>query len=738
MKSYILLTISLLLSISLQAQDTAKKTVVAKDSLKLKNITLKEVAIKSKRPLIQMEIDKTVVNVGSMISSASSNTLEVLEKTPGVVVNQNGEISLNGRGSVMVMIDGRQTYMSGPDLANYLKSIPGGSLDKIELMDNPPAKYDAAGNGIINIRLKKNRTGGFTGNLSSGYSQGEFARTNNALNLNYNHKKLNVFSNTSYSFDKNYNSNTYNRRLFDPSGILDSRLILGNEQEDRSNGVNANLGIDYAATANTTYGIQLNVNKNTKNGHFSSQSSSFSPDKLDSLGMGYITGSDRKTNLMSNLNFLHKFGKTGIEWSADANYLQYTGNGNQNLQNQVFNPDGNQLDEDNFLYQLPNTMDIYTIKTDYVHPLKNKARIEAGFKWSKVKNNNQSDYYLLQNNLQLADNGRSNHFIYQENFTAAYLTAQKSWKQFGIQTGLRVEHTGSAGNQLGNAAVAGSSFTKNYTQMFPSLFLSYKLDTVNRNTLVFSLTRRINRPNYQQLNPFTFFRDQYSYNSGNPDLEPQYQYRYELKYQYRQILRMGLSYNHFTNVVFQTTNVVNGIFITRPENVREGYMLLLNSGANLPLAKWWTFNTDVLLSRMGLNGEAYGEKLNPKTFVARINILNQLQFDKGWSAEFGGYYASRDLNGQTFTAGMFRANAGLQKKILKEKGSIRLNMDDIFHSWKYLNRSVALKQAYYFQNSQSDTRRVGLAFTYSFGSDTFARKSKHRDNSLDEEKGRMQ
>ncbi|MES2455489.1 MAG: TonB-dependent receptor [Bacteroidota bacterium] len=738
MKSYILLTISLLLSISLPAQDTAKKTVVAKDSLKLKNITLKEVAIKSKRPLIQMEIDKTVVNVGSMISSASSNTLEVLEKTPGVVVNQNGEISLNGRGSVMVMIDGRQTYMSGPDLANYLKSIPGGSLDKIELMDNPPAKYDAAGNGIINIRLKKNRTGGFTGNLSSGYSQGEFARTNNALNLNYNHKKLNVFSNTSYSFDKNYNSNTYNRRLFDPSGILDSRLILGNEQEDRSNGVNANLGIDYAATANTTYGIQLNVNKNTKNGHFSSQSSSFSPDKLDSLGMGYITGSDRKTNLMSNLNFLHKFGKTGIEWSADANYLQYTGNGNQNLQNQVFNPDGNQLDEDNFLYQLPNTMDIYTIKTDYVHPLKNKARIEAGFKWSKVKNNNQSDYYLLQNNLQLADNGRSNHFIYQENFTAAYITAQKSWKQFGIQTGLRVEHTGSAGNQLGNAAVAGSSFTKNYTQMFPSLFLSYKLDTVNRNTLVFSLTRRINRPNYQQLNPFTFFRDQYSYNSGNPDLEPQYQYRYELKYQYRQILRMGLSYNHFTNVVFQTTNVVNGIFITRPENVREGYMLLLNSGANLPLAKWWTFNTDVLLSRMGLNGEAYGEKLNPKTFVARINILNQLQFDKGWSAEFGGYYASRDLNGQTFTAGMFRANAGLQKKILKEKGSIRLNMDDIFHSWKYLNRSVALKQAYYFQNSQSDTRRVGLAFTYSFGSDTFARKSKHRDNSLDEEKGRMQ
>lgn len=740
MKTRFFLILALLLPIAGLTQTTDKNQVPPKDSTKTadKKINLKEVVIKSKRPLIQMEIDKTVVNVAAMISSASSNTLEVLEKTPGVTVNANGDISLNGRGGVMVLIDGRPTHMGGSDLASYLKSIPGGNLDKIELMDNPPARYDAAGNAIINIRMKKNRTGGFTGNLSSGYTQGKFARNNNSLNLNYSHKKINVFSNIGYSYEKNYSSDSYNRSFFSPADMPTSRVFLNNEQEYKNDGLNTILGIDYAATPNTTYGIQLGLNKNQKNGYLSSSSDNYSFGKLDSLGRGYTTGGNDKTNLNTNFNFTHRFGKNGKELSADASYLRHTGTGNQSLQNQVLEPDGLPFGTNNFIYHIPTVMNIYTVKSDYVHPLKNKAKVEAGFKWSTVKNDNKSEYYQVEGQEQTIDNGRSNHFKYREDFSAAYISAQKAWKQFGIQLGLRAEHTSAEGIQLGNSATAGSSFTKSYTQFFPSVFLNYKLDTVSRNTLAFALTRRINRPNYEVLNPFVFYRDQYSYTSGNPELEPQYQYRYELKYQFKQTLRVGLSYNHFTNVIFRTTNVVDNIFITKPENVSEGYMLLLNTGISLSPAKWWYSNTDVLLSKMGLDGQAYGEKLNPSTYVARINLLNQFQFGKGWSGELGAYYASRDLNGQTFTAGMYRANAGLQKKILKDKGSIRFNMDDIFHSWKYENRSIALKQAYFYQTSESDTRRFGIAFTYSFGSETFARKSKHRDNSLDEEKGRMQ
>ncbi|GAA4316528.1 outer membrane beta-barrel family protein [Mucilaginibacter gynuensis] len=711
-----------------KTNDTSKAT---------KKIGLNEVTIKSKRPLIQTEIDKTVVNVAAMLSSASSNTLEVLEKTPGVTVNAGGEISLNGRAGVLVLIDGRQTYLSAADLANYLKSIPGGNLDKIELMDNPPARYDAAGNGVINIRLKKNRQSGFTGSLSSGYAQGKLPRNNNSLNLNYNYNKLNIFSNLGYSYDKNYSDDVYNRSFFNTDGNVTNRLLLNNYQQNKGKGINTNIGMDYAPTKSTTYGMQVSYNHSTRYNVLNSGNINYGITIPDSTGNSYTDARDSRDNLNTNLNFYHRFGETGREITADANYLRYTADGEQNLQNLVYLPDGALKHSDNFLYSLPSTMNIYTAKADYVHPLKNKAKLEAGIKWSWVSNDNPSDYYQLVNGEQIIDNGRSNHFKYREDFTAAYITGQKAWKRIGIQAGLRAEHTSANGLQLGNEAGGASAFNKDYTQVFPSVFINYKLDTISKNSLSFIVTRRINRPNYQLLNPFLFYRDQYSYSLGNPELNPQYQYRYELKYQHGQTFRTGLSYNRFTNVIFQTTNVVEGRFITKPENVSEGYILLFNSGLNISPAKWWTFNTDVLLSRMGLNGQAYGEKLNPATFAARINVLNQLQFGKGWSAELGGYYSSRDLNGQTFTSAMVRANAGLQKKIWKDKGSIRLVMEDIFHSWKYRNNSVALKQAYYYQTGESDTRRFGIAFTYNFGSDTFARKSKHKDNALDEEKGRM-
>jgi hypothetical protein len=200
---------------------------------------------------------------------------------------------------------------------------------------------------------------------------------------------------------------------------------------------------------------------------------------------------------------------------------------------------------------------------------------------------------------------------------------------------------------------------------------------------------------------------------------------------------MGFSYNRFTDVIFQTTRVENDVFIRKPENVAFGYMIILNTSLTLTPAEWWTLYFEPQLSRMGLDGMAYGEKLNPSTYVARIGLYNQFQFKQGWSAELGGYYASRDLNGQTFTAGRYRVNAGIQKKIWKNKGSIRFNVDDMFHSWVARERSVALAQAYSFQTNESDTQRFGIALTYNFGKDTFTRKSKHKNNALDEEKNRM-
>jgi hypothetical protein len=707
---------------------TEKKTSSVKDSLKreTKDIKLNEVTIKAKKPLIQMEIDKTVVNVGSMISSSTSNTMEVLEKTPGVTVDANGGISLNGRTGVMVLIDGRQTYMSATDLTSYLKSLPGSSLDKIELIDNPSSKYDAAGNGIINIKLKKDRTAGVIGSLATGISQGELARSNHSLNLNYNRKKLNVFSNLGYSKDNNFSFDKYTRNFYNDQKELTSKIALLNDQKNRSQGLNGSLGLDYAVSNSTTFGIQLNLSSNERNANLGYDSKSFnSTNGLDSTSLGNTRSADDRTNIGVNLNVFHTFGKSGKEISFDASYLKYDGDGDQNT-------------NDQFLYLLPATSRIYTLKGDYVHPLKNKAKLEAGFKSSVVDNSNVANYYALNGASAELDNLRSNDFKYLENINAGYLNAQKAWKYWSVQLGLRVENTNAEGEQFGNTDVAGSNFKRSYTQVFPGVVFLYKLDTVNARSISFALTRRINRPNYQNLNPFVFFRDKYSYSVGNPMLRTQAQYRYEIKYQHKRWLRFGLSYNHFIDVILPTTTVINDIFYTKQDNIGEGYMVLLNTGINIPVTEWWTANSDIQFSNIGLKGQTIQAPIHFSTYIVRLNVNNQFNFEKGWSAEAGGYYASRDYNGQTFTSGMYRLNAGIQKKIWNDKGSIRLNFDDILGSWIYNNGSVGLSNAQYFQSIRTDTQRIGIGFAYRFGSDTFARKSKHRDNALDEEKGRMQ
>jgi hypothetical protein len=706
--------------------------------LPAKSIELKEVTVKAKKPLIEQEIDKTIVNVESMISSATSNAMEVLEKSPGVSVNATGEISLNGRSGVMVLIDGRSTYMSGQDLAAYLKSLPGGLLDKIELIDNPSAKYDAAGNAVIDIRLKKNRIGGLTGSVAAGMSQGKYARSNDALNLNYSRKKLNLFANVGYGYEKNYGRDVFDRRFYDDASSLHSTVDLINGQVYKNKSLNANLGFDFAATSKTTYGLILNLTGIRKNGSLYYDSRNYNAsDELAVTGSGGTVGGERRNNTGLNFNMLHKFNTSGREISVDANYLNYVNNGIQNLKNQAFEPDGGLIRSEEFIYRIPSDIHIYTAKADYAHPLKNKAKVEAGFKSSLIKSDNIFNYYELEDGIEKLNNTQSNHFKYDENINAAYVNGQKSWKRFGVQLGVRVENTNIKGDQLGNVEIAGSYFTKHYTGLFPSAYLSFKPDKKGDNTLGLMAVRRISRPNYQLLNPFLFLRDQYTYSSGNPDLNPQYQSRLELKYQRKQWLNMGLSYNKFTNSIFPTTQTIDTVFVNKPDNIAGGFMVLLNTSVSASLTKWWYTNTTLRLSRVGLKGKVLTADLDFKSNIARLELNNYFTLGKTLSAELGGYYASRDFTGQTVTSGMYRVNASVQKKIWDGKGSIRLSAEDIFHSWVYHNRSIGLINSEYCQTNRTDTQRIGAAFTYRFGKDTFVRKRRHNNNASDEEKERI-
>ncbi|SEI39188.1 Outer membrane receptor proteins, mostly Fe transport [Dyadobacter sp. SG02] len=738
-----------MLAISAMGQKDFKSTALTIDGghssialpaiilLPAKSIELGEVVVKAKKPLIEQEIDRTIVNVDAMIGSATNNTFDVLSKTPGVSVNANGEISLNGKGGVMVLIDGRSTYMSGADLAAYLKSLPGGVLDRIELMDNPPARYDAAGNAVIDIRLKKTRTGGLTGSVALGGSQGRYSRSNDALNLNYNQRKLNLFANLGYSYEKNYSDDDFSRRYYDESGALKSRVQLKNDQKSAANGYNINLGMDLAATSKTVFGTILNFNGSSRKGDFSYESAQRNAlNALINSGNGSTVSKDTRNNTSINLNMLHKLNDKGRELAMDANYLNYHTRGTQDLENRLFDENGSTASRELFRYRTPSEISIYTLKADYAHPLKNKARLEAGFKSSYVDNDFVFNYYNTNDGSAIIDNRRSNHFQYRENINAAYVSGEKRWKRFGVQMGLRLENTVAKGNQLGNDSVLAMRFTKNYTKLFPSIFLNYKLN--EQNAFVLMAVRRISRPNYQMLNPFVFYKDQYTYSAGNPHLIPQYQDRLELKYQHKHFLNMGLSYNRFTNTIFTTIQAQGDTFTSRPDNIARGYMVLLNTSISGQVTSWWYNNTTLRLSRITMKGPLYTEALNYGTNVARLELNNYFNLGNGWNAEFGGYYASRDLNGQAQTSGMFRVNGGIQKKIWKGKGAVALNFEDLFHSWVYHNRSFSIRQSDYSQVNRTDTQRINIALNYKFGKETFARKRRHNNNASDDEKGRVE
>jgi hypothetical protein len=703
------------------------------------NNQLKEVVVNSKRPLIEQDIDKTIVNVDAMISAATSNTLEVLEKTPGVTVDMNGSITLNGKQGVLVLIDGRVTHMSSQDLASYLKSLPGGMLDKLELMDNPPSKYDAGGGAIINIKLKKNRDRGITGNINSSYSQGILARTANSLNINYNRRKYNWFANIGYSSDGNKSMDITDRMYFTPANEMLARVFLDNTNYYSSRGITSRLGLDYTLSNKTVLGFQVNLQTRPRNDKSIFETRSFDPGMgLDSTNTGTSNSNYRWLNTGANLNFQHKLSKPGRELSGDLNYIRYESDGDQHFSNFVEVPGAAKNNSGTFRYGLKSGITIYNAKVDYVHPLKNKAGLEAGIKSSIVENDNDSRYYDVTNSGDIPEDSRSNHFIYDENINSAYLSVRKNWKRIGGQLGLRAENTRLKGNQVGNSMVPHSEFRQNFTDVFPTVFISYKLDSLGNNTISGSLARRINRPNYQQFNPFLVFRDNYTYSTGNPELKPNYQYRVELRYNYKQLLTVSFQYGLAVNMLLSSTETIGNIFINRPYNIGEGRFIILNTNLNLKPTKWWMFNSNIGVGHIRAKGTLYSQNLNSNFYSYRLNLLNQFTFKKGWGAELAGFFTGKDFNQQSINNARGRLNSAIQKRIFKDKGSLKLTYEDMFHMWKSKENSIGIKQATYFRLGEFDSHRVGISFSYRFGNETFARKRRHSDNAAENEKARVE
>ena len=688
--------------------------------LKLNNDvkTLKGITLVAKKPFIERKIDRTIINVDASITNAGTTALEVLEKSPGVSVDKDGNVSLKGKSGVMIMLDGKPSYLSGDQLSNLLKNMPSTAIDQIEIMTNPSAKYDAAGNsGIINIKTKKNKMHGINGSLTSSVLQSYYTKTNNSFNINYRTGKVNLFGNYSYSLWQDHGDQTIIRRFRDTTTkqietIFDQQIIRHNTSQDH----NLKAGIDFYASKKTTLGAvfsgYLNPYKSTNRNQTNLNDAA---NHIDSIVTADYFNKGNSQNFSTNLNLLHKFDSTGKEFTIDLDYLNYNQPGTSVLSNNYYYPDFTVRKSPNeLLGNLPSKVKIYSAKTDFTFPLKHSAKIETGAKSSYVTTDNDAVYQNKTSSGTAIDEGKTNHFIYKENINAAYINYSRQIKKWGFQGGLRAENTNAHGHQLGNASHPDSSFTKNYTNLFPTVYVSYSPN--DKNTFSANYGRRIDRPDYGDLNPFYYFLDEYTYQVGNTLLQPQFSDNIEVSHTYNGFLTTTLNYSKihhvFTDVIKQITSE-RKTFQTK-ENLASKTNYGIAVSANFPVTSFWSTNLYTNVNYNAFSGVLDGGNLQISATTFMANMNNQINLKNGWSAELSGFYRSKGIEGEIVINPMWRLDAGVQKLILKKKGSLKLGVRDIFNSQNFSGNIKYQDIDAYIKNIR-DSRTFSLTFSYRFG-----------------------
>ncbi|RKS02541.1 outer membrane beta-barrel family protein [Flavobacterium sp. 102] len=699
---------------------------------------LDEVVITKKKPFVENKIDRTVVNVDAFITAAGGDAMDILEKSPGISVDQNGTITFKGKSGVQVFIDDKPTYLSGAELEAYLKSLPASTLDKIELMTNPPAKYDAAGGaGIINIVSKRSKTKGFNGNLTSRVSQGKRSGNRQGLNFNYMNNKIRLFGNIGFAEQNPINDLFIFRKFKDNSGNATSLFYQNSFIDTKVQSKNARIGLDYYLSDKTTIGLGLSgiLRNNNQNSDVRSEITDANS-VLDSSIIAYNKQKQKFKNGGITLNFRHELDSLGQRLTVDVDYLKYDTAVKQTFNNYIYQPDNTLSSQDELKGDLPSDIDIYSLKSDYTLPMKNGSTFEAGYKVSYTKTDNIADYRDVINNEEIPNYATSNHFKYDEIINAAYVNFSTNYKRFSFQTGLRVENTESKGNQLGNIEQPASKFKRNYTNLFPTVYVQYKLDSIGDNSLVINYGRRINRPYFQDLNPFVSPLDRFTFYSGNPFLNPSFANNYELSYRYKSIFSTTLSYGASTDDINETIEINDGIYYSRPGNIGKSEFFSLNASLQLELNKWWSTNIYNEVTHTRYKSKLYTEDLESSGTFWSININNSFKFQKGWSAELSGNYHTDIISAQFVILSRSSINIGVQKKILQDKATIKLSGNDIFYS--NLNNGIIRN----LQNTEAnwrnklDSRFVALTFTYSFGK-SFAPKKQYDANGAESEKNRV-
>lgn len=681
------------------------------DSIQTDKISeISGIVVKGSKAVFQQKADKMIFNVENSVLSDGTTVLELLGKTPGVVVSQEGELSLRGKKGVSVMINGKLSSLSAKELANLLRSTNSTLVKNIEIIANPSSKYDAAGNaGIINIVLKKSSSEGLNGNYYLNGGRGRKNRVNTGLSLNYTHNKLSLHGDYSYTFRGEEEKRGFSQIFFDEK--QPQQMTRRTDQNSMTNepltSNNFKFGADYAFSDKTTIGALFDAKIGRYEDFSKGENRIFQP--IDNLFAHVLSDNKSKENWYDytyNLKGTHIFNDKDYKVDVD---LEYETSRFSSRQNQISDALVNLGTEkfNNRRGSIASRLKVFNAKVDFTLPFSEMHNLETGLKSTIKSNNNPSEYFIQQDNEWINDDKASNEYAYKEQIHALYANYKLNLTKWTFQLGLRTEITHTDINQK----TSQEQRKRDYTNLFPSASIRYQMN--DQHGFYASYSKRINRPSHFDLNPFRFYDDPFNYWQGNPNLNPEFTHATELGYTWGKYI-IASAYFSVTNDVM--TEVYNyqpdtGILVKTQDNLNKSYVYGANITATTKLFKWWSLTSMLNVFNNEYKGNYQNYSINSSQLAFTLNTQNSFSIAKGLKAEANGQYFSKSNIGLFIRDAYFDLTLGVSKTLLKDKATVKLAVTDLLKTNNYRvtgnNFSSTIRQKY-----NLDSRVVTLSFNY--------------------------
>jgi outer membrane receptor protein involved in Fe transport len=696
-------------------------------------VQLEKVTVTSRKPLFEQKVDRMVVNVRNSITAAGSTALDVLERSPGILVDrQNGTISMNGKDGVSVMINGKMTRMPMSALVQMLQGMNASNIEKIELITTPPANFDAEGNaGFINIVMLSNPNQGLNGSysLTMGYGRGEVPAA--SVSFNYRKKKLNLYGDYSFSLLHTEQLFTNYRKVLYQGDVTENYVESNRDTYQRNH--DASIGFDYELSKKTVGGVLFSAYNNKWSMDAENQYSKLVNGLPDTSTFIINDEINHWKNYMADINLQHKF-KEGESISFDLNYLWYHDNNPTNYTNKYYNGQGDYLYTELTKSGKVTPIYFWVGAIDYNTRLSRKWSMQSGLKYTLSRFTNDVAVETYKQNAWMEDPSLTAKYKLKENIGAAYASFDGELnKKSSVKLGLRYEYTTS---NLGTATTK-NIVDRRYGRLFPSFFISHKLD--DNNSLNFSYSRRINRPTFNDMAPFVIFMDPNTFFSGNSALQPSITDGVKTDYLYKNFV-FSLSYSIETASIarFQVdVDLATNKQYMRAQNLDKTRMLNASISLPLTITKWWSLQSNIMGTYQRVNAFYKNEPKDISMGMASISAAQTFKLPKDYVLELTGFYRSAGLSGIAQIQGLGRVDIGAQKKLGKRGGSLRFNVTDLFQTLYLSIHDDLPEQGFSYKASiRFAYRTFRLTWTCPFGKRDLKNK-RDRATGAEDEKNRV-